>query len=107
VVTWVVSARGEQRPFAKLAEVNCDIDKLDIHLIDSKHDILDRMAIPFLQSNLKNKIETGVEDVLIRQLASLNQSLNEFLKARPLEKLHERANESLQEGFKKMQVSSQ
>jgi hypothetical protein len=107
LVTWMISARGQQRPKAQLAEVICDIDKLDIHLVDSKHDILDRMAIPFLQSNLKSRIQTGVEDILIRQLNDLNKKLNEFLQARPLERLHEKANESLQEGYRKTQISSQ
>jgi len=107
-VTWVIASTGGQKPIARLAEVSCHIDKLDLHVIGEKthHDILDKMLIPFVSGTIKNKLSGTIEDLLRTKLADVNDKLNELLQSKPLETLKEKTNESLQQGFEKLQEST-
>jgi hypothetical protein len=104
-VTWRIASKAGSKPVATLTDVTVYIDKLDLHIIGerTKHDVLDKMLAPFVARNIKDKISASLEDYLRSKLNDVNRQLNSLLQSSPVETLKERANESLQEGYQKLQ----
>merc|ERR1712167_372327 len=49
--------------------VNCTIDKLKIHLRETKHDLLYKIVGPVLNAMAKKRMETGIEDAIREQIS--------------------------------------
>jgi len=106
-VTWKVESRSGYPPRATLSDITCHIDRLDLHIVgeQTKHDILDKMFAPIFSKNIKNKISSSIEDYLRSKLKEVNDKVNSFFESKPTERLTEKANEALQEQYKKLQKS--
>jgi len=55
-------------------DVNCSIDRLRIHLRDTKHDFLYKLIGPVLNMAAKKRIETGVQDAIRDAINKLNDA---------------------------------
>jgi len=57
--------------------VNCTIDKLKIHLRETKHDLLYKIVGPVLNAMAKKRMETGIEDAIREQISKFNHVASE------------------------------
>jgi len=54
--------------------VNCTIDKLKIHLRETKHDLLYKIVGPVLNAMAKKRMEAGIENAIVEQISKFNQN---------------------------------
>merc|ERR1712137_1169958 len=57
--------------------VNCTIDKLKIHLRETKHDLMYKIVGPVLNAMAKKRMETGIEDAIREQISKFNHVASE------------------------------
>merc|ERR1712185_501680 len=57
--------------------VNCTIDKLKIHLRETKHDLWYKIVGPVLNAMAKKRMETGIEDAIREQISKFNHVASE------------------------------
>ena len=56
--------------------VRCDIDKLNVHIVDSRYDWLLNMVEPFVASNIKHQVEKAVAARVAESLDSVFTNLS-------------------------------
>lgn len=61
----------------------CDIDKLNIHVVDSRYDWLLNMAEPFIANNIKHQIEKAVAARVAESLDSVFMGLVSAIPSAP------------------------
>lgn len=107
-INWRIDSKAGSKPYASLSQVTVYIDKIDLHIVGekTKHDILDKMMAPLLQSQLKHRMAQSLEEYLKNKLGEMNTQLNKFLQSSPIDKLQDKANQAMQEGYKQMQQTS-
>jgi len=105
-VLWTVESRGQQHPVARLSDVTCHIDKLNIHIVGeaTKHNILDTMMAPIISGILKSRISQMIEDYLRVKLETLNDKINEFFASQPTRQLTMKADQALKQAYQKAQA---
>jgi len=54
--------------------VTCTIDKLKIHLRETKHDLLYKVVGPVLNAMAKKRMQTGIENAIVEQISKLNHA---------------------------------
>jgi hypothetical protein len=108
-INWRIDAKAGSKPVATLVGVTVHIDKIDIHVVGekTKHDVLDRLLLPFLQGAIRNKVQHSIESYLKSKLTHLNEQLNSFLQSSPIDSAKEKANQMLQNASQKVQSSIQ
>lgn len=101
-VVWKIETKSGSYPLATLKEVKCHIDRLEISVLGeyTKHEFLDWLLAPLFAKSIKNRISSGIEDYLQKVLLPYNQGLNELLRTKMMEGMHEKANVALKEAYK-------
>jgi len=105
-ILWTVESKGNIRPVARLSDVTCHIDKLNIHIIGeaTKHNILDAMIAPIVAGMLKNKISNMLQDYMEVKLEEINLKINRFLASHPGERLTMKADQALKQAYQQAQA---
>jgi len=80
-LNWIVEALTSQVPQVFIDSVTCDIDKLFVHIIgkETKHNIMDKMAVSLMRNTIKKRLQLAIEQALYNNIHSFNDQLNLFL----------------------------
>eukprot|EP01114_Cavostelium_apophysatum_P023779 TRINITY_DN906_c0_g1_i1.p1 TRINITY_DN906_c0_g1~~TRINITY_DN906_c0_g1_i1.p1 ORF type:complete len:861 (+),score=318.92 TRINITY_DN906_c0_g1_i1:123-2705(+) len=98
-IIWKIKSNAN-RPFAfSLMEVKCDIDSLDVRVKEAKHDFLDRLATTFFAANFRQSLAASIVNSLVDSLQPLNDQMNNWFASRPISSVYEKANVQLHNAF--------
>jgi hypothetical protein len=103
-VLWAVHQSGHFPPVAKLMDVLCEIDKLNIHIVGeaTKHSWFDKAAAPLVSGIIKNRLESTIEDYLKAKLELINSDINEFFLSKPTEKMVMKMDQAMKQAYHKL-----
>jgi hypothetical protein len=86
---------GASTSTISLAEVKCSIERVNIAIIQSKHQILDKVATSLFSSKIKKTITREVVNTIMSKVKPVNDALNDFFASRPINHFLEKANTQL------------
>jgi len=100
-IVWKIESAPERAFALSLMNVKCTIDKMNVHVIDAKHNILDKIASTVFIGSIKKGVAQGIVDSVVGFVQPLNDQMNQWFATRPIESVKEKANEAFQEAFEK------
>merc|ERR1712032_1726253 len=74
VLTATEVAPSNVQSMFEAKSVTCTIDKLKIHLRETKHDLLYKVVGPVLNAMAKKRMQTGIENAIVEQISKLNHA---------------------------------
>jgi hypothetical protein len=103
-VIWTIEQKGLCLPVSHITAVDCEIDKLNIHIGgETKHKWLDSFLAPLLSGMLKNKIAGYMEEYLKSKLEHINEQINQFLWSKPTEHLLIKMDQAMKIAYHQME----
>jgi len=102
-IIWKIKSK-ENKPFTfSLMKVKCIIDKMDVHIIEAKHDIFDKITTTLFISQLKQSVAQAIVNNIVDGLQPLNDQMNQWFASKPLDTLYKKMDEQLKQTYEKGQ----
>jgi len=102
-VIWKIKSK-ENKPFTfSLMKVKCIIDKMDVHIIEAKHDIFDKITTTLFISQMKQSVAQAIVNNIVDGLQPLNDQMNQWFASKPLDTLYTKIDEQLKQTYQKGQ----
>jgi len=79
-LTWELLTKTNAPLECSLKSVKCNIDELNITILDSNHDILNNVISSLFSGYIKNMVAEAIVDKIKESLGSVNDQLNDFFK---------------------------
>jgi len=98
-ILWKLISKRGMPTRVELDTTKCAIGGLQIHFIKekTKHDLLDRIFVKFLNNSIKRKIANAVADYLQLKVTEVDKQINQFFVNRPFDLLKGKTDVSYEE----------
>jgi len=98
-VVWKIITNPD-KPFSfSLVNVKCTVDKMDVHIRDAKHELLDKMATSLFIGKIKAAVAQAIVDGIVGALQPINNHMNQWFATRPVNSIKDQANEQFHMAF--------
>jgi hypothetical protein len=100
-IIWALTYLPNKPAHVALKKVKCSVDKMNIHIQDAKHEILDKMAIGLFTEKIKRAVAQEVVNGIVNAIKPLNDKINQFFESQPLQRTLESANVQMKQAYTK------
>jgi len=80
---------------ARLTTCSATIDRVSLTIEEQKHTIIGPLFTPVIQTNIRRRLETGVQQFLDTKINQIIKQLNDWFRTRPFETMMRRGNEGI------------